>query len=182
MRAPVTCLVCSLAVLAACSKPPARQEAAPAAKAPAGPAFPFGRPHPKLGLWRMSFSTDSGPGISIAGDMCIDAKTESSAFEASPRSRGRNCSEPTFSPNPGGGVTFDGACKINGRTITSHGVASGDFSSAYVVDVTTHMDPPLPGGVGGGHSRIEAHWVGPCLPDQRPGQMTGMHLARMGRG
>jgi hypothetical protein len=142
----------------------------------------FTQPHPKVGLWRMAISSDAGPGVSITGDICIDSKTESSAFEANPRSRHGDCSEPRFSANPGGGVVFDSACKFNGRTVTSHGVATGDFSSNYAVDVTTAMDPPLPNGMGGGHSRIEARWTGPCKPGQKAGQMTGLRVGALGRG
>ena len=181
MRATAICLVCSVAVLAACSKKPAEQASAPAATPPAL-ILPFVRPHPKAGLWHMAMATDNGPGIKFGADMCLDAATEGSAFAANPRARSSNCSEPKFSANPGGGVVFDETCKVNQRAITSHGVATGDFSSAYAVDVTTTMDPPLPGGMGGGHTHIDAHWVGPCQPGQRPGQMTGLKLGGAGRG
>jgi len=179
MRASAIGLVCGLACMAGCSKSPTNP---PAVQAPAGPAFSFGRPQPKLGLWKLTISTDDGPGISFTGEMCIDAQTQRSAFEVSPRARSRNCTEPKFSPNPGGGVVFDGTCKVNDRVITSHGVATGDFSNAYSVDMTTRMDPPLPGGLGGGRSRIDARWAGACKPGQRPGQMTGLHLSGVGRG
>jgi hypothetical protein len=182
MRTTGVFFVCGLALLAACSKSPSGQASAPGASAPVAAALPFSRPHPRVGLWQMNISTDAGPGVQVTGDICIDASTEASAFQASPRARSSNCSEPHFSPNPGGGVAFDATCKVNERTISSRGVATGDFSSAYVVDVTTRMDPPLPGGVSEGHSRIEAHWAGPCKPGQRPGQMTGIRLAGVGRG
>jgi hypothetical protein len=182
MRAAGVVIVCGLALLTACSKKPAEPAGGPAANASGGAVLPFTRPHPKLGLWQMNISTDTGPGVQVAGEICIDASTETSAFQASPRARSNNCSEPRFAPNPGGGVAFDASCKVNDRTISSHGVATGDFSSAYAVDVATSMDPPLPGGVGSGHSKIEAHWVGPCKPGQRPGQMTGIRLAGVGHG
>lgn len=183
MRATAICLVCSVALLAACSKKPAEQASATAsAAAPAAPVLPFTRPHPKAGLWRMAMATDSGPGIKFGADMCLDAATEGSAFAANPRARSSNCDPPKFSANPGGGVVFDEVCKVNQRTITSHGVATGDFSSAYAVDVTTTMDPPLPGGAGGGHTHIESHWVGPCPAGQKPGQMTGLKFGAPGQG
>jgi len=69
---------------------------------------------------------------------------------------------------------------MGSRTINSRGVATGDFSSAYAVDVTTTMDPPLPGNLTSTRSRIESHWIGPCKPGQAPGQMTGMKLAGVG--
>ena len=179
-------LACGTAALAACSKPPASNTAAaPQVHAPVAPPAStagFLRPHPKVGLWRMSMSSDNGPGVSMTGEMCIDAKTEASAFEANPRAHASNCSAPHFSSNPGGGMIFDSTCKVGDRTISSHGVATGDFSNSYVLDVSTRIDPPLPGVSGIGHSRVEAHWIGPCKPGQRPGQMTGLKIGGFGRG
>jgi hypothetical protein len=180
MRGIAIGVLCGVALLAGCSKPAG--QAGGQAAAPARAVNPFVHPHPKVGLWQMAISSDAGPGVSVTGEICIDAKTESSAFEANPRARSGNCSEPKFGSNPGGGFAFDTVCKVNGRTITSHGVATGDFASAYAVDVTTKMDPPLPGGMSGGHSRIEAHWMGACKTGQRPGQMTGLRIGGLGRG
>jgi hypothetical protein len=176
MRAAV-CIACSVLALAGCSKP-AAEHAPPAASAP---VLQFQRPHPRLGLWSMTVSTDRVPGFALAGEICIDASTERSAFEPASRSRSRNCSEPRFSPNPGGGVSIDGACEVNGRSIVSHAVATGDFSTRYTLDVTTRMDPPLPGGLGE-HTRMQARWIGPCAEGQRPGQMTRLRPTALGQG
>jgi hypothetical protein len=177
MRVIAVCLVSSVALLAACSKP------AESAKPAIGPATLLGKPHPKAGLWQMAISSDAGPGISVSGQICIDAKTENSAFESSPRTHSKDCTDPSFLVSPGGGLVFETVCKVSGgRTITSHGVASGDFNNAYSVDFTTKVDPPLEGGIGDGHSRIAAHWLGPCKPGQKPGQMSGVKLGGLGRG
>ena len=45
----------------------------------------------------------------------------------------------------GGGLGFTTVCHIGRRTVTSSGVATGDFKNSYSVDVTTRMDPPPPG-------------------------------------
>ena len=83
------------ALLAACSKSPSGQQQASAGPPPA-PARAFQRPHPKPGLWRMALATDSGPGLSFSGDVCIDQSTENAAFEANPRAHGHNCDPPKF--------------------------------------------------------------------------------------
>lgn len=171
-------MACGAVVLAGCSKPP-EQAATPAARGGSS-VLPFQRPHPRLGLWRMTLSTESSGGLSVAGDICVDASTEASAFEPRSHARSGNCDEMRFSPNPGGGVAIDETCRINGRSVNSHAVASGDFSTNYTLDVTTRMDPPLPGGLGE-HTRMQARWVGPCA-GQRPGQMTRMRLAATGQG
>jgi hypothetical protein len=181
MRRTTICLV-GLAALAGCSKTPAGGQAAPAAVQPSAAVLPFQRPHPKAGLWRMALTTDAGPGITVTGETCIDAATERSVFMANPRDHAGNCDEPRFSANPGGGIVFDETCKLNTRTVVSHGVATGDFSNAYDLDVTSRMDPPIAGGVATNHSRIQAQWEGPCKPGQKPGQMSNVHLAGIGRG
>jgi hypothetical protein len=178
-------LVSALALLAACSKP-ATSTSAPggeaAAPKPANPVAVFTRPHPKAGLWQMTMSTDAGPGVKMSGEICLDEKTENAAFEAGPKAKSSNCQEPRFSANPGGGMVFETVCKVGERSITSKGVATGDFSSSYAVDVTAIMDPPLPGNMGTTHTRMESHYIGPCKEGQTPGRMLGMKLAGVGRG
>ena len=190
MRRSATIVLSGLAALAACSKSQPAAPGAPAggstaAVAPAAPAKPsvaalFSKPQRKPGLWSISISTSTGPGLKLGGEVCVDAETEKSAsFNTSPTGS-KACAQNSFSPAPGG-VAFDTTCKFDNRTIVSHGVATGDFSSNYTVDVSTHMDPPLPGGQGDSKSHIEAHWLGPCKPGQTPGHMT-MKMGRFGQG
>ncbi len=55
-------------------------------------------------------------------------------------------------------------------------MVSGDFSSAYTVDVTSTREggPPVPGTtpVRETHMSIAAKWVGPCAAGQRPGDIV----------
>jgi hypothetical protein len=66
-------------------------------------------------------------------------------------------------------------CKAGAVTITSHGVVTGDFNSAYTVKVTSKREggPPTPGMSADGTSNmtIDAKWAGACKPDQKPGDM-----------
>ena len=66
-------------------------------------------------------------------------------------------------------------CKFGGATTTSHAVVTGDFNSAYTVDVTSTREGgrPVPGMAPGGatHMKIAAQWIGPCAKGQRPGDM-----------
>ena len=182
MRVTVSCLAVGLAVLAACSKTPAGGSSGPASATPqaAAPAPAlFAPPHPKAGLWRMAMNNDAGPGIHFTGEICIDASTEDSAFQAGPKARPKSCEKTSIGPAPGGGVAFDTTCKTDGRTITSHGIASGDFSSAYNMDVTTTMTPAPSGMPPEMHMHMQATWLGPCKPDQTPGRMS-MKMAGLG--
>jgi hypothetical protein len=162
--------IAGLAALTACSKAPsAGGSTSASASAPAAPAAPpapalFSRPHPKPGLWEMVMTNDAGPGMDFTFQRCISAKTEDSAFQGGgPRGMSKSCGgPPKMSPAPGGGVAMDATCKTGGRTITTHMVATGDFNSAYTLDMSSHMDPAAPGVGNDIHTQVKARWLGPC--------------------
>jgi hypothetical protein len=175
-------LAFSLALLGACSKTPVAKTQAAAPAAP-NPMAAFARPHPKPGLWRMTMSTDAGPGVKMSGQICIDEKTEDAAFNAAPRrSKSTDCDAPKFAANPVGGISFETVCRMGDRTVANRGVATGDFSSAYALDVTSTTDPPFPGNLGTVHTRMESRYLGPCQQGQSVGRLMGMKLAGVGRG
>jgi hypothetical protein len=163
-------LVGGVVALTACSRP--------APKNPEGPpshrsvAAVFGRPHPKPGLWRTSIDADAGPGVRMTGELCLDEHTEDAAFSSSPRWAKGDCEKVSFTPAPDGGIAFSTTCMAKGRTVTTQGVATGDFSSSYAMDVTTKVDPPIHGALGQMRTKIQATWIGPCRTDQRPGQLS----------
>jgi hypothetical protein len=69
------------------------------------------------------------------------------------------------------GYVSDSVCGVGGVTMTSHSEVVGDFNSAYTIKTTAHSDK----GAGGVHdisSSIEAKWLGPCKPDQKPGDIV----------
>jgi len=169
MRPAATFLIFSMAVMAACSR---SQAPAPGGvSAPA--AAPFsGRPHPKPGLWEMTMTNTTGPGVSLTGQICLDAQTEGAVFQVMPGGRERNCDEPRFSPGLGGALAFDVICRTDKRTITTHAVLSGDFTSSYVMDLTSRLEPPPPGMSSRMKVHTQARWLGPCKPGQVPGRMA----------
>ncbi len=182
MRTSGVCLVSIVALLSACSRPHAPAQPAPSAGAASvttrGPGG-FVRPQRKAGLWLMSISTNSGPGISLNGEMCLDAQTEKTAgFDAG--SGSRDCGKPVFHAAPGG-MSFDTVCKFGKRTMTTHGVATGDFSNNYQMTLKTRTDPPLPVGQAETTTQIKAKWMGPCKPGQKPGSVS-MKLGSIGPG
>jgi len=184
MRPAAVCLFSVIAAMTACSKAPATGQSGGAAPKPATAPLPAGLsgiPHPKPGLWRMTMAMDAGPGIRMGGEICLDAQTERSAFTAGPQGRPKDCSAPSFGVGPQGGVTFDTICKREGRTVTMHGLATGDFNSAYTMETTTRMDPAPPGAPPEVKTRMQAQWLGPCKPGQTPGHMS-MKMNGMGQG
>jgi hypothetical protein len=173
MRAAALCLAGSLALLAGCSR--SEHKASAPAQPPASPAgglAALARPHPRPGLWKTTIDTDAGPGVRMKGELCLDERTEDAAFSNAPKSAKAHCEKTTFGPGPSGGIGFKSICTAKGRTIVNEGVASGDFNSTYAIDVTTRMDPPIPGAPGQVRTRIQATYAGPCRPGQKPGQAS----------
>ena len=190
MRIAAICLISSMSLLAACSKGPATTSAgsapsgtpagAPAATTPNGL---LSVPHRKPGLWKVSFSTDSGPGVRMSAELCIDEKTDqSTSYGPAAAAAGKDCTRSNMRPSPDGGFAFDSTCKIGVRTVTTHGVVSGDFNSNYTVAITNHMEPPIRVGTPDVKTQIQAVWEGPCKPGQKPGGMSAMKFAGLGRG
>ncbi|MCY1510598.1 hypothetical protein D9M68_449800 [compost metagenome] len=68
-------------------------------------------------------------------------------------------------------LVIDSVCKIGPTTATSRAVMTGDFSSAYRVESKSTYSPPLMGRTEG-TSVVDAKWVGPCKPGQKPGDMV----------
>ena len=184
MRTAEACLLSGLILTAACSRPAAPGRAAAGGPGPSSPSIgaPASfRPHPKAGLWRTTIATSAGPGVRMSGEMCLDASTEQTAFSSGAQSVSKDCSAPSFGPAPGGGVMFDTTCRSGGRTITTHGVATGDFSKAYDLDLTSHIDPAPPGLGGDTKTKVQAQWAGPCKPGQKPGHAS-MRMTGFGQG
>jgi len=182
MRVAVICLASVLA-LAACSKKPAKvhsdaggeggNAATAAATATAPAAAPGGMftPHRKAGLWQLAMDTSGGPGVQMRAEMCIDASTDKDFAWRGPHSASQNCDKMQMHPAMGG-FSFDSVCRSGSRTITAHGTVTGDFNSAYDLDVTTRVDPPGPAGMGREtRARIKAKWLGPCPAGMKPGAM-----------
>jgi hypothetical protein len=77
--------------------------------------------------------------------------------------------------NTGGTITVDSVCKFGEATTSSHAVVSGDFNSAYSVEITSTREGgrPLPGVAARAatHMKMAATWIGPYAAGQRPGDM-----------
>jgi hypothetical protein len=180
MRRIVVGLLAGSVLIAGCGKHDNGQTTASAgAQGASGSSLLGGRPHPKAGLWRTSISTSAGPGITMSGELCLDQATGDSAFTSSARGA-KDCSTPKFTP-AADGLHFSATCHTGSRTIVSNGVANGDFNSSFAVDVSTHVEPAVSGLPGDVHTRMQATWVGPCRPDQKPGQ-SSMKFGGFGQG
>jgi hypothetical protein len=83
----------------------------------------------------------------------------------------------------GNEVTMHSVCKFEGTTATTDAVFVGAFDSAYKGDMKTRYNPPMHG-VSESKMAMEAKWLGPCKPGQKPGDMImpnmkGMNMNEM---
>jgi uncharacterized protein DUF3617 len=138
------------------------------------PATALDLPARKPGLWeiKMAFEGRNLPPQTV--EHCIDAETDKLMNSVGGGMRQEACSKQDVQ-KVGTTIVVDSVCKAGAVTITSHGVVTGDFNSAYTVKVTSKREggPPTPGMSADGTSNmtIDAKWAGACKPDQKPGDM-----------
>ncbi len=141
----------------------------------AAPASALDLPTRKAGLWeiKVEFQGRSMPVQTMK--QCTDAATDKLMTYNFGGAAERDCSKRDIN-NSGNTVTIDSVCKFCGATSTSHAVVSGDFSSAYTVDVTSTREggAPIPGVAPSreSHMSITAKWAGPCAAGQKPGDIV----------
>ncbi len=141
----------------------------------AAPALALDLPTRKTGLWeiKMVFEGRSLPAQVMK--QCTDAASDKLMTYNFGGAGQQNCQKQDIK-NSGGTITIDSVCKFGAATSTSHAVISGDFNSAYIVDVVSTREGgrPAPGAAPGRetHMTIAAKWVGPCAAGQKPGDIV----------
>jgi hypothetical protein len=124
----------------------------------------------KPGLWEMKILKTGAALPEMTMQHCTDETTDKQMSTAFSPVAKETCSKRDISKTATGYVS-DSVCGAGGVTMTSHADITGDFNSAYTVKSTVHSDK----GAGGVHditSTIEAKWLGPCKPDQKPGDIV----------
>jgi hypothetical protein len=124
----------------------------------------------KPGLWEMKIVKTGSALPEMTMQHCTDETTDKQMSTAFSPVAKETCSKRDISKTATGYVS-DSVCGAGGVTMTSHADITGDFNSAYTVKSTVHSDK----GAGGVHditSTIEAKWLGPCKPDQKPGDIV----------
>jgi len=137
------------------------------------PALGQDMPKRKPGLWQQTV-TMSGPGMPPQTmSMCTDEKTDSLISEQA--GANKNCSQQSVR-RQGSAYVVDAVCKDGSTTVRTQGTFTGDFTARYSGDLRTTFDPPMHG-MKEMNQKIDARWVGPCKPGQKPGD-----VAMEGRG
>lgn len=136
-------------------------------------------PRRKAGLWEITTSSSAAPGTPTTMQQCIDARTDDLMQRQGQEMSKEKCSRNDIRVS-GDSVSFDSVCSFQGTTASTKGRFTGRFDSAYRGDMVTTYQPPMMG-MKEARTTIEARWVGPCKPGQKPGDiiMPGMGSTNM---
>jgi hypothetical protein len=139
------------------------------------PAFAIDMPARKPGLWELTMDFEGRKMPATSMKQCTDASSDTimNANFGGPAQQA--CSKQDV-VKTATGMTVDSICEFGAGKTTTHAVVTGDFNSAYTVNVASKREggPPIPGMPADGSSRmtITAKWLGPCAAGQKPGDVT----------
>jgi hypothetical protein len=142
-----------------------------AVPAAAQPVLPSRKP----GLWKQTIASSKGGNAQapMVTTICMDASVDK-AMSVFGQNAGRSsCSSNTVNRTPTG-YKFSSTCKFAGAgTITTQGVATGDFNSNYKVAMNSVTSGASMAAMNGASATtIAAVWTGACPAGTKPGDMT----------
>jgi hypothetical protein len=141
------------------------------ASLPIGSARADELPIRKAGLWEMKVMRAGAPAPDMTMQQCTDETTDKEMSTALSPMAKDICSKKDITKTATGYVS-DSVCSVGGLSMTSHSDISGDFNSAFTVTSTSHSEggpSVVPREV---NMTVEAKWLGPCKPDQKPGDIV----------
>lgn len=128
-------------------------------------------PTRKPGLWEIRMLDAATKAAGMTMQQCTDAATDKDlTSNLSPMAK-QTCSKNEVRKTAAGYLT-DAVCTVNGMSVTSHSDVTGDFNSAYTVQVTSKVSGTPAGVPRETTITVEAKWLGPCKPDQKPGDIV----------
>ena len=140
----------------------------------AAPAFALDMPARKPGLWELKMDFEGRKLPATVMKHCTDAtsdKVMNSNFGGPAQAA---CSKQDVTKTATG-MMVDSICEFGAGKTTTHAVITGDFNSAYTVNVSSKREggPLMPGMPADGSSQmtITAKWLGPCEAGQKPGDI-----------
>ncbi|RPI42776.1 MAG: DUF3617 family protein [Betaproteobacteria bacterium] len=132
-------------------------------------------PRRKPGLWQQTV-TMSGPGAPPQlMSICTDEKTDN--LMANRAGSDQKCTQQSVR-RQGNAFVVDAVCKDGKTTIHTHGTFTGDFTSRYSGELRSTFEPPMHG-MKEMTQKIDARWVGPCKPGQKPGDVMVEGVGRL---
>ncbi len=171
MRYAAVCLA-ALALATGCSPKPKEAAKAPAADSPMAAAG-AARPRPQAGLWETTMKMGGQRPMTVSAQICLDqAMLKDDGWLSGAKDPATGACTQSFN-RQAGGYAFKSVCRFGERTVTSEGVASGDFSNAYKVDLTSSMSPAPEGVEAQTTMSIAAQRLGPCPAGVAGGMIPG---------
>ena len=145
-----------------------------------GNALAADAPKRKSGLWEIKSQMEGMPNMG-AIQQCIDQNTDNLMQQRAKKEK-PDCSVMDVK-SQGNKVTTHSVCKFEGTTATTDATFIGAFDSAYKGDMKIRYTPPMHG-LSESKMTMEAKWLGPCKPGQKPGDvimpnMKGMNMNEM---
>ncbi|HUX63017.1 DUF3617 domain-containing protein [Sulfuricella sp.] len=141
----------------------------------AGGALAADMPKRKTGLWEINAQLEGMPSMG-AMQQCIDQNTDN-LMQQSAKKEKTDCSVIDVNPE-GNKVSVHSVCKFQGSTATTDAAFIGAFDTAYNGDMKTRFDPPMHG-ISESNMTMEAKWLGPCRPGQKPGDVIMPNIKNM---
>ena len=139
------------------------------------PAFALDMPPRKPGLWELKMDFEGRKMPATTMKQCTDPasdKVMNSNFGGPAQAA---CSKQDVTKTATG-MVVDSICEYGAGKTTTHAVVTGNFDSAYTVDVQSKREGgrPAPGmpADGSSHMTITAKWLGPCAAGQKPGDVV----------
>jgi len=128
---------------------------------------PADLPKRRSGLWQIATSV-AGAQPASPVRLCVDEQLDDLARQLTEGAV--SCAQQAIR-REGDRFIAESVCRIGGSTATTRAVFTGSFDAAYRADIRSTYVPPLLGRADG-QATIDATWLGPCPPEQRPGDLT----------
>ena len=122
-------------------------------------------PKRKTGLWEINMHMQGVPNMGPM-QQCIDQNTDNLMLQ---HARKTDCRAVEVK-REGSAIRIHSVCRMQGSTATTDGVFEGSFESSYKGRMTTRFNPPW-NGMSVSNITHEARWMGPCKPEQKPGDV-----------
>lgn len=138
--------------------PGAAAETATPAAAPTGLAA-----GPAAGKWKVSVSAG---GMNVPPtEICYAKQVSMEEAQKMQQDAGVTCTEQTFAAD---GKSGHSVCTMQGMTITTDFAVTGDFNTAYTMQMTSSMDPAPPGMPQPSVTAVTMERLGDCDPGTAP--------------
>lgn len=130
-------------------------------------------PARRPGLWEVEIALGTGvanlsPQRAVAGRQCMDATVDQLFWRRDLGTDGLRICQSNVA-NRNGTITADLSCNIGPMTMAMHSVISGDYNSAYTIEITMTKTPTNGAASPPVHVTNTYRYIGPCAADQRPG-------------